>query len=250
MKMRSEAAELRRRNDCRREKAHEDDLSLMRRIGGKLSIPQISEFEQEVVAQELLDMAEEARARGGTLAEELGVPAEDFCRGVLENCQHTGWGERLLGALLRLLGIGAFLFLLAPIHWLMNYENLLLFEELTHTNLGLQGKWIMLLPVQLPAALLGLFLLVELWNQFIDHRLFLHRGGRAVSIVYYLAVCGVWLFLLPEIGDGTPLGGDNLLRMDMRVVVPAYLLILLLAWALYRLRIHRIAKDYHWQRDE
>lgn len=249
MRMRSELSQLRQRNARRREGMRDEDLALMRRIRGKLAVPQLSEFEQEVVAQGLLDMAEEARARGGTLADALGVPAEVFCRGVLENCQHTGWGERLLGALLRLLNYSAFLFLLAPLYWGMNYKNLQLYERLTHTDLGLQGPLVMLLPVAFPAALLGLFLVLEAWNQFVDPKLSMHRGGRAVTIAYYLVVCGVMIFGLPKIGDGTPLGGTNLLAIDSRVAVPAYLAVLALVWALYRLRIHQIAQDYNWQRD-
>ena len=73
--------------------------------------------------------------------------------------------------------------------------------------------------------------------------------SQRVKRMSLLVVCGVMIFGLPKIGDGTPLGGTNLLAIDSRVAVPVYLAVLALVWALYRLRIHRIAQDYNWQRD-
>lgn len=192
-------------------------------------------------------MAEEARARGETLQGALGVPPEEFCRGVLENVRHTGWAGRALQALRRTAAMLFSLFLLAPVYWLMEYDGFLLYQELTGESLGLQGRWVMFLPVWLAAALAVLTVVLELWNQLAEGKLAGRKWGQAVSIGFYLLALGIFLFGIHGGPSEGPLGGGALLAMDLRVAVPVYLAVLLALELGYRLYISRISRDYNWR---
>lgn len=237
-----ECAQLRRRNDERLwNRCHEEDARLIRRIRGKLSTPRINPFEQEVIVQDLLDRAQEARERQSTLEQELGVSAEDFCRAALDASQHTGGGARALGMARRLL-LGLAL-LLAPcaLYWLANYDMMQWAEAYTGQSWGLRGRWVLLLPLGSLGMFAAFLVLSELWGQLSSARLARYRHGQWVSILGYVGLY-VGMLLLPGQDSGPQV------PIDLRVAAPVYAAALMAVCIACAWRAHRLSLPLSWRK--
>ena len=243
----SELTQLQNRNNRRLEQCSWEDASLIRKIRGELAVPQISEFELEVVIQDLIDMAQDARGRKESLKEALGVSPEEFCQGVYANCRHTGWAERILGFFMRLIAPGFTIFVVSGLFWMSSYDYFLLREQLTGESMGLQGQTVMLLPVRLLVLLAVFFLILELWQLLIAPRLMRWRGGRWISIGFVLVAWVIFVFGIKTEGYWSE---GRMVGFNLPYAIPLYFLLVLVLYLVWRWWIHRLSLEYDWKRAE
>lgn len=85
----NELVMLKKENKLRMDSLVEEDRICIGRITIKLRGPWLRPFELEVMRKELIGMALEARQRGSTLADTLGVGEEEFCAQLLRNSRKT-----------------------------------------------------------------------------------------------------------------------------------------------------------------
>ena len=244
----TELAQLRRSNTRALEGCAGEDESLIRQISGRLAVPQISEFEQQVVVQDLLDMARQARQRESSLAQALGMSPLEFCRSVVENARHSGWAGRFLGAVCRFFNYGMLICLSFVFYWLLEYDRLLMWQDVTGQVLPLRGRDILLFPWWMPAIFAGLLLIFEVWHQWLEPKLTLSKF-RWLNLLFY-GVILVGFRLMPLPSGSTPLGDGDLLALPIWQLALGASALFLMANLFYRGYLHRLSLCYTWRREK
>ena len=245
--MKNELTQLRRSNLARRKACHEDDWDFIRQIEYRLAMPLINEFERQVIVQDLLDMAQDARTKDKSLEEALGMTDVEFCKNIAQTCQPTDWRERVLNNLHSLCSWTAMFWLLKSIFWLLDYADLLACQQRWEESLGLQGKWVMLLPTA-HAWAMGIQWLLAFGAIKLMESKWMADSILRLLICFAMAIANSTNHLIAPIEQAL---ADRTFRLE--IWLPPTMIAVVIVWMVsyyfYRRYIHQLSLQYNWRRD-